>query len=198
MKQKSVAVLVGSLRKESFNRKIANALVALAPETLLPEIVEISGLPMYNQDLDDSPPKEWTEFRQRISPFDSVVFVTPEYNRSVPAVLKNAIDVGSRPYGKSVWNAKPGAVVSVSPGNIGAFGANHHLRQSLVFLNVPTMPQPEAYIGDAAILFDKNGRIVKDATRDFLKKYMEAFSVWVFRNSIQSLSLSANQSLRAL
>lgn len=111
-----------------------------------------------------------------------MLFVTPEYNRSVPAVLKNAIDVGSRPYGKSVWDGKPGAVVSVSPGAIGAFGANHHLRQSLVFLNVPAMPQPEAYVGGADKLFDSEGKLTNPGTRDFLTKYLEAFAAWIERH----------------
>jgi len=182
MPQKKIAVLVGSLRKESFNRKMAKALMKLSPDALSLEIVEIGGLPLYNQDLEDDPaalPASWTEFRERIRKFDGVLFVTPEYNRSVPGVLKNAIDVGSRPYGKGVWNGKPGAVVSVSPGAIGGFGANHHLRQSLVFVNVPTMQQPEAYVGNAAGLFNERGDLVNDSTREFLTKFMQAFAAWV-------------------
>jgi chromate reductase len=178
-----MAVLVGSLRKESFSRKIAKALMALAPESVTLEILEIGGLPMYNQDLEETPPEAWTDFRERLKGFDSVLFVTPEYNRSVPAVLKNAIDVGSRPYGKNVWDGKPGAVVSVSPGTLSGFGANHHLRQSLVFLNVPTMPQPEAYIGGAAKLFDDGGNLISDSTREFLRKFMDTFAKWVTRNT---------------
>src|SRR5512141_1355728 len=140
-----VAVFIGSLRTASWSRKVARELIALAPSSLQPEIVEIGQLPLYNQDFDDSgnPPADWLAFRQRVKSYDAVLFVTPEYNRSVPAPLKNAIDVGSRPYGKSVWDGKPAAVVSVSPGAIGAFGANHHLRQSLVFVNMPVMQQPE-------------------------------------------------------
>ena len=182
---KKIAVFVGSLRKESFSRKMANALAGLAPESLGLEVIEIGGLPLYDQDYDDEgkPPEAWTTFRERVRPFDGLLFVTPEYNRSVPGVLKNAIDVGSRPYGKSVWGGKPGAVVSVSPGAMGAFGANHHLRQSLVFLDVPAMQQPEAYIGGAAQLFDADGRVTGDTTRAFLTKYMEAFAVWVARHS---------------
>ena len=111
-----------------------------------------------------------------------MLFVTPEYNRGVPGVLKNAIDVGSRPYGKSSWNAKPGAVVSVSPGAIGAFGANHALRQSMVFLNVPMMQQPEAYIGNAANLFDEKGAIVNESVRDFMQKFLQAFAQWIERH----------------
>ncbi|MEN6318417.1 MAG: NAD(P)H-dependent oxidoreductase [Syntrophaceae bacterium] len=182
---KKIAVFVGSLRKESFNRKMANVLKTIAPESLNLEIIEIGGLPLYNQDCDDEgkPQSEWTEFRKYVKSFDGVLFVTPEYNRSVPGALKNALDVGSRPYGQSVWGGKPGAVISVSPGAIGGFGANHHLRQSLVFLNVPTMQQPEAYIGGAAQLFDASGRITNESTREFLIKFMEAFAAWVAKNS---------------
>ena len=176
---RNVAVLVGSLRKESFTRKMAHALAAVAPEGLKLEIVEIGQLSHYNQDGDASPPADWVAFRHKIKSMDAVLFATPEYNRSVPGVLKNAIDVGSRPYGSSAWDGKPGAVVSVSPGAIGAFGANHHLRQSLVFLNVPTMAQPEAYIGGAATMFDEHGKLTNDATRDFLKKFMLAFEAWI-------------------
>jgi chromate reductase len=183
MSRYKIAVIVGSLRKESFNRKMAKALTALAPESLKLEIIEIGGPPLYDQDLDDNPPAAWTEFRERLMKFDGVLFVTPEYNRSVPGVLKNAIDVGSRPYGKSVWDGKPGAVISVSPGAIGGFGANHHLRQSLVFLNVPTMQQPEAYIGNAANLFDENGNLANDSIKGFTTKYMDAFAAWVETNT---------------
>ncbi len=182
---KRIAVFVGSLRKESFNRKMAKVLTALAPESLTLEIIEIGELPLYNQDYDDEgkPLSSWIDFRRRVKSFDGVLFVTPEYNRSVPGVLKNAIDVGSRPYGQSVWEGKPGAVMSVSPGTIGGFGANHHLRQSLVFLNVPAMQQPEAYIGGAAKLFDANGNITNETTRALLIKFMDAFAAWVVTNS---------------
>ena len=180
-----VAVLVGSLRRESFSRKVAKTLVALAPESLTLEIIEIGDLPIYNQDGDDDgkPPIAWTTFRKRIKEFDGVLFVTPEYNRSVPAVLKNALDVGSRPYGQSVWGGKPGAIVSVSPGPIGGFGANHHLRQSLVFLDMPAMQQPEAYIGGAGNLFDAEGNISKQDIRGLLLKFMESFAVWLRTNT---------------
>jgi chromate reductase len=185
---KKIAVFVGSLRKESFNRKMAKALTALAPQSLMFEIVEIGGLPLYNQDDDDggNPPSAWIAFRERVKTFDGLLFVTPEYNRSVPGVLKNALDVGSRPYGQSVWGGKPGAVISVSPGAIGGFGANHHLRQSLVFLDIPAMQQPEAYIGGAAQLFDGNGNITNEATREFLIKFMDAFAAWVVKNSAKN------------
>ena len=184
MSTKDVAVLVGSLRKDSFNRKVANALATLAPSSLKLEIIEIGQLPHYNQD-DDVPgkvPPAWEAFRERLKRAEAVLFVTPEYNRSVPGVLKNAIDVGSRPYGQSVWDGKPGAVISVSPGAIGAYGANHHLRQSMVFLDVPMMQQPEAYVGGAANLFDDKGNISNASTREFLGKFMQAFATWVERN----------------
>jgi chromate reductase len=181
---KNVAVLVGSLRKESFNRKMAHALAAMAPPALALKIVEIGGLPLYNQDLDtDAPPAPWVEFRRSVAAADAVLFVTPEYNRSVPGALKNAIDVGSRPYGKSVWSRKPGAVVSVSPGAIGGYGANHHLRQSFVFLDVPAMQQPEAYIGGADKLFAADGSIANPSIKEFLAKYLAAFEQWINRNA---------------
>ncbi len=183
MGSRRIAVLVGSIRKESLNRKTAHALMALAPASLALEILEIGRLQMYNQDLEEKPPAEWTAFRDKLKGFNGVLFVTPEYNRSVPAVLKNAIDVGSRPSGKSAWDGKPGAVVSVSPGALGAFGANHHLRQSLVFLNVPVMQQPEAYLGSAAKLFDESGNLTNESTREFLRKFMAAFAEWVARNA---------------
>ncbi|HEY5998396.1 MAG TPA: NAD(P)H-dependent oxidoreductase [bacterium] len=179
MAQRKVAVIVGSLREGSYNRKMARALIGLAPAALASEIVEIGQLPLYNQDLEERPPALWTDFRARIRSFDAVLFVTPEYNRSMPGVLKNAIDVGSRPYGKSVWARKPAAVVSVSPGAIGGFGANHHLRQSLVFLDMPALQQPEAYIGGAAGLFDDAGRLVNDETREFAVGFMTAFAAWI-------------------
>lgn len=182
--QRDIAVLVGSLRKESFTRKVSNALIGLAPQSLKPAIVEIGQLPLYNQDLDtDSPPREWAVFRDRVRPVQGVLFVTPEYNRSVPGVLKNAIDVGSRPYGKSVWNNKPAAIVSVSPGAIGAFGANQHLRQSLVFLNMPPLQMPEAYVGGADKLFDTQGKLTNESTREFLTKFMQAYAAWVEKNA---------------
>ena len=180
----NVAVLVGSLRQGSLNRRMAQALATLAPPTLQLGIVEIGDLPLYDPDLDtaESAPAPWKRLRERIAGADAVLFITPEYNRSVPAALKNAIDVGSRPYGKSVWNGKPGAVMSVSPGAIGGFGANHHLRQSLVFLNVPVLQQPEAYIGGADKLFDAEGGIANPGTRDFLAGFLQAYEQWVRRN----------------
>lgn len=181
-KKMQAALIVGSLRKQSFSRMVAKSLIAVAPKSVSLEILEIGQLPLYNQDLDDSPPKEWTDFRNRLKTFDAVIFVTPEYNRSVPGVLKNAIDVASRPYGYNVFDGKPGAVISVSIGALGGFGANQHLRQSLVFLNVPTMPQPEAYIGEAAKIFETNGDLNNEASRTFLTKFMSEFVKWTEKN----------------
>jgi chromate reductase len=177
--ERDVAVIVGSLRKASLNRMMANALTTLAPDPLQLEIVEIHELPLYNQDLEASPPAPWVAFRERIRSADAVLFVTPEYNRSVPGVLKNAVDVGSRPPTKSAWNGKPGGVVSVSPGALGGFGANHHLRQSLTAVNVPTMPQPEVYVGGAAKFFDEDGKLIDDGMREFMRKFLQAFAAWV-------------------
>lgn len=178
---RSVAVLVGSLRKASFNRRAALALAALAPESLRLEIVEIGQLPHYDEDPDDegTPPAEWVAFRDRIRPVDAVIFVTPEYNRSIPGVMKNAIDVGSRPYGKSVWSGKPAAVMSVSPGGSGGFGANHILRQSLVFLDMPVLQQPEAYVAGASKSFDEKGEITRPETRELFTKFLARFAAWI-------------------
>lgn len=178
---KQIAVFVGSLRKESFNKKMAKVLIKLAPKSLSLKIIDIGQLPLYNQDLDDenNPPAAWTQFREQVKDCDGILFVTPEYNRSVPGVLKNAIDVGSRPYGKSVWTKKPAAVISVSPGVIGGFGANHHLRQSMVFLDVPVLQQPEAYVGQAGQLFQPNGDIANEDTKKFLQKFISTYADWV-------------------
>ncbi|HLS10541.1 MAG TPA: NAD(P)H-dependent oxidoreductase [Flavobacteriaceae bacterium] len=174
-----IAVLVGSLRKESYNLKTAKALIAMAPESLSLEIINIANLPMFNEDLEATPPKEWVSFKKQIEAVDGLLFLTPEYNRSVPAVLKNAIDVGSRPYGGNSWNGKPAAIVSVSIGAISGFGANHHLRQSLTFVNVHAMAQPEAYIGGAADLFNEEGELTNESTRKFLSSFMVAFEKWI-------------------
>ncbi len=176
---RNVGVFVGSLRKESFTRKVANAIISLAPPSLGLEIIEIGQVSHYNQDLENNPPADWIAFREKVGRSNAVLFVTPEYNRSVPGVLKNAIDVGSRPRETSVWKGKPGGVVSVSPGALSGFGANHHLRQMLVFLDVPAMPQPEAYIGGADKLFDENGKPTNSSTKEFVGKYLQTFAAWV-------------------
>ena len=174
-----VAVLVGSLRRESWTRKVAQAMIDLAPASLNCEIVDWSQVQVFNQDTEANPPAANAAFKDRIRKAQAVLFATPEYNRGVPGGLKNALDVASRPYGDSAWNGKPAAVVSVTPGALGAFGANHHLRQSLVFLNMPTVQQPEAYISKAAEMFDAEGRLTNDATRAFLDGFMTTFADWI-------------------
>jgi chromate reductase len=176
---RKVAVVVGSLRKDSYNRKLALALKAMAPPSIALEIAEIGGLPLYNQDDDANPPPASAAFKQQIADAGAVIFVTPEYNRSMPGVLKNAIDIASRPYGKSAFDGKPALVISLSPGAIGGFGANHHLRQSLVFLNMPVLQQPETYIGGAADLFDESGALKKPETKQFMDKVLAAFAAWI-------------------
>lgn len=180
--ERTVAVLVGSLRRESFNRKAAKAVASLAPSHLKFEFLQIGDLPPYNEDAEsDQAPELWRVFREDVARADAVLFATPEYNRSVPGVLKNAIDVASRPGGKGALLNKPAAVMSVSLGQIGGFGANHHLRQSLAYLNMPTLGQPELYLGPAAQLFGENGEILKDSTRALLTKFVVAFDVWIER-----------------
>jgi chromate reductase, NAD(P)H dehydrogenase (quinone) len=176
---RTVSVFVGSLRQNSWSGRIADGLAADAPPSLRFVPVEIGALPLYNQDLEtEPPPPAWAAFRHAVRVTDALLFVTPEYNRSVPAALKNALDVGSRPHGHSVWDGKPGAVVSVSPGPVGGFGANHHLRQALVYLNVPTMSQPEAYLGGVVKTWDPEGGFNAEM-RAHLKKIVTAFASWV-------------------
>lgn len=179
MSQYKIGIVVGSLRKESFNRKTANAIIELAPQNMSFEFLDIGQLPFFNQDLEDQPPQEWEDFRSKIKEMDAFLFFTPEYNRSIPGVLKNAIDVGSRPYGENSWNDKPAGVVSVSISKISGLGANHHLRQSLVFVNMHTMAQPEAYIGDAAQLFDENGKLTQDDSKEFFITFIKSFEQWI-------------------
>src|ERR1700756_2629150 len=179
---RTVAVVVGSLRKDSVTRKVARAIEALAPTHLKLEEVSTGDLPLSGQGVEADPPAAWVAFRDRIRAADAVLFATPEYNRSVPGNLKNAIDVGSRPYGHSVWNGKPAAVVSVSPGAIGGFGANHHLRQSLVFLNMPIL-QHEAYVGNAFNLFSETGELANASTAEFLTAFAQTFAGWIEKNA---------------
>jgi chromate reductase len=186
VKSYKVAVIVGSLRKESICRKAAKALTRLAPEDLKFEFVEIRDLPLYNDDVEAvGAPTPWIRFREQIFSADAVLFVTPEYNRSVPGGLKNAIDVGSRPYGQSAFAKRPAAVMSVSPGAIGGFGANHHLRQSLVFLDMPVLQQPEAYIGGGFELFDEAGEFKSDSTRKFFQTFIKTFAEWIDRVAVK-------------
>jgi len=177
---RKIAVVVGSLRNESNSLRLARAIAAEAPKNLSFEIIEIGDLPFYNQDLETAaPPAAWTRFRTQLKSADAVLFVTPEFNRSVPGALKNAIDVGSRPYGASAWAGKPAAVVSSSVGPISGFGANHHLRQSLAFLDMPTLQQPEMYLGSVGDWFDAEGKVKNADTRAFLGAFAKKFADWI-------------------
>jgi len=180
MNKKIIGIVVGSLRRESFSKKIALYIASQMKEQFEVKFLDIGKLSMYNQDVDDDgiTPKEWTDFREEVKELSAVLFVTPEYNRSIPPVLKNAIDIASRPYGKNAWNDKPGAVVSVSPGGMGAFGANHILRQSASFLNIYMMQQPEAYIGNVANAIDETG-VSDENTKKFLNSFANSFAEWI-------------------
>jgi chromate reductase len=180
MERPRIAIVVGSLRKESVNRKVANAMCALAGDRLDCTIVEIGNLALFNQDIEASPPPEWTAFKAAIAAADGILFVTPEYNRSIPGALKNAIDVGSRPYGKSAWEKKPAAIVTASPGGIGGFGCNHALRQACVFLDMPVMQQPEAYLGHITDKsFNDDGTLADPAVEKIVRRLATAFADWV-------------------
>ncbi len=184
MSSYKIAVIVGSLRKDSLNRRMAEAFAKLAPAELSFSMLEIGDLPFYNQDLEtDAPPAAWVSFREAMKTCDGLLFFTPEYNRSIPGVLKNAIDVASRPYGKGAINGRPAAVISVSPGALGGFCANHHLRQVLAGVGVPVMVSPEVYIGNAGTLFADDGSIKADSTREFLQTVGKSFLDWVGRHA---------------
>ena len=175
-----IAIIVGSLREASLNRKVARSICAMRNDNLDCSMIEIGGLPLYNQDSDANPPEQYVRFRQQIAAADGVLFVSPEYNRGIPGVLKNAIDVGSRPYGQSVFDKKPAAIVTVSPGSIGGFGANHQIRQAAVFLNMPVMQQPEAYLGHVTDdSFDADGCLKEGPLKDLVTKLAHAFHDWV-------------------
>ena len=182
MARHNIAIVVGSLRDASINRKVARTICAVENDRLDCRIVEIGDLPLYNQDYDKLPeqPEAYQRFRDAIRSADGVLFVSPEYNRGIPGVLKNAIDVGSRPYGQSVWAKKPAAIVTASPGAVGGFGANHQIRQSCVFLDMPVMQQPEAYLGGISDdSFGEDGLLKEGKTRDFVDKIANAFADWV-------------------
>jgi chromate reductase len=173
----NVAVIIGSLRKDSFTRKLVNAATKLAPTNLKFEIVDIGNLPVFNQDTEAGDAAVKT-FRDKIAAADAVLFATPEHNRSVPAALKNALDWASRPWGQSKWSGKPAAIISTSIGNIAGFGANHHLRQVLAFLNMPTLGQPEAYVAFSDKAVDDKGEIVA-ASKEFFTGFFAAFAAWI-------------------
>lgn len=158
-------------------KKLAKSVVELFPEGFTTEFVDIGNLPLYNEDIDQGSnvPAEYVAFRNKMKGMDAVLFVTPEYNRSIPGALKNALDVGSRPYGHSVWDGKPAAIIRQSPSNLSGFGANHHLRQPLVFLNMQVLQQPEAYIANSYQLFDEQGKLTNEGTREFLQSVIDAF-----------------------
>jgi chromate reductase len=180
MTQRQIAIIVGSLRKESLNLKVARSLCALSSDRINCDIVKIGDLPLYNQESDANPPEQYRRFREEIAAKDGILFVTPEYNRGMPGVLKNAIDVGSRPYGQSVWNQKPAAIVSASPGAIGGALANHQVRQSCVFLNMPVMQHPEAYLGHVTDdSFDDDGCLQDGPLKELIVSLSTAFADWV-------------------
>ena len=175
-----IAIIIGSLREGSINRKVARSICALRDDNLDCSMIEIGDLPLYNQDLDSNPPEQWVRFRQQVAAADGVLFCSPEYNRGIPGVLKNAIDVGSRPYGQSVFDKKPAAIVTASPGSIGGFGANHQIRQTGVFLNMPMMQQPEAYLGHVTDdSFDSDGKLNEGPLKELVKVLAHAFHDWV-------------------
>ena len=180
--QSRVGVIVGSLRKAAYTRMLARALPELTPPSLQLVDIGIGELPLYNYDLEtDNPPPAWTTFRKAVKSTDALLFVTPEFNRGIPGALKNAMDVGSRPWGDSAWMGKPAGVISLTPGALGAMAANHQLRQVLLAVNIAAMPYPEAYIPGAAALFDESGRLTNADTRQFLQTFMEALAAWVGR-----------------
>jgi chromate reductase, NAD(P)H dehydrogenase (quinone) len=180
--QSRVGVIVGSLRKGAHTRMLARALPELTPPSLQLVEIGIGDLPLYNYDLETkTPPPAWTAFRTAVKSTNAILFVTPEYNRSMPGAVKNALDVGSRPWGDSAWSGKPAGVISLTPGALGAMAANHHLRQVMYAVNLAAMPYPEAYIAGAEKLFDENGNLTSAETRRFLQEFMEAFAQWVDR-----------------
>ena len=182
MSKRTIGIVVGSLRRESFSKKVAQYLGGLLEEKFAIEFFDISSLAIYNQDLDNEidTPQEWRSFRQEVKAADAVLFVTPEYNRSMPAVLKNALDIASRPMNDNAWKGKPGAIVSVSPGAIGGFGASNHLRQSAACVSILLMTQPEAYLGNIVDSLDDNG-VSEQRTQDFLRRFADAYAAWIDR-----------------
>lgn len=178
MTQLKIAVVVGSIRKDSFNKKLASALAKLAPPDMLFETVRIDDLPHYNQDDDAQPSAEVTRLKAHITASQGLLFVTPEYNRSVPGVLKNAIDHASRPYGKSVFNGKPAAVLGMTVSPIGTAAAQQHLRNILAYLNIPTLGQPEVFLTHKEGFFNDDGSF-NEATGKFLQGWMDEYVRWV-------------------
>lgn len=183
MSQYQIALLVGSLRRDSFNRRLADALVELAPPELAFQHVRIDDLPLYNQDDEASPAEPVQRLKAEITASQGVLFATPEYNRSVPGVLKNAIDHASRPYGQSVWAGKPAGVVGASVGAPGASMAQQHLRNILAYLDMPTLGQPEVFIQVTDGMFDERGKLAREDTRQFLQSWMDRYAAWVQKHA---------------
>jgi chromate reductase len=179
-----VAVIVGSLRKESFTLKIANALVKLAPDTIKLSVVTLDGISFFNQDLEANPPADWLAFREKLQKSEGVLFVTPEYNRSIPGVLKNAIDVGSRPYGKSSFLGKPVGIISNSPGPLGGVSAAKHLQNMLPGISGSIMGQPEIYLNGIGDAFNDKGELAKESLQAVLKQYIDAFAAFVVKHNL--------------
>ncbi|MBI5263209.1 MAG: NAD(P)H-dependent oxidoreductase [Bradyrhizobium sp.] len=178
-----IVTIVGSLRKESFSLKIANAFARLAPSSLKLEISTLHGISFFNQDLEATPPADWLAFREKLQKSNGVLFVTPEYNRSIPGVLKNAIDVGSRPYGKSSFNGKPVGIVSNSPGPLGGVSAAKHLQNILPGISGPIMQQPEIYLNGVGDAFDAAGNLTKEPMQKVMQQYIDAFAAFVERHN---------------
>jgi len=176
-----VPAIVGSLRRDSYTRRLVEGLARLSGDSMRIEIVEIRELSLYNQDDEEFPPAPWVAFRSRIKRADGVLLATPEYNRSMSACIKNALDVGSRPRTESVWKGRPAAVISASPGTLGGFGANHHLRQALVGAGAQTLQAPETYISGSNALFDSGGEFVNPATRQLCEQFVRSFETWIRR-----------------
>lgn len=179
MEKKKVAVIVGSIRKESFNRKVAEEFIRLAPQSLELKIVEIKELSFFSEDIENDPPQEWIRFKEEISASDAILFVAPEYNRTISGVLKNAMEIGARPPKQNSWKGKPGAVATVTPGAIGGLGANKTIREAAVSLNIPVMQQPEAYIGQIKDKMLEDGKTVNEKTEKFLQDFLTAFEKWI-------------------
>ena len=177
-----IAVIVGSLRKESFTLKIANAMAKLAPDTLKLEVITLHGVSFFNQDLEGAPPADWVALREKIQKSEGVIFVTPEYNRAIPGVLKNAIDVASRPYGKSSFLGKPVGIVSNSPGPLGGVSAAKTLQNILPGISGPIMGQPEIYLNGVGDGFDEKGELIKESLQAVLKQYLDAYATFVMRH----------------
>ena len=178
-----VVTIVGSLRKESFSLKIANALAKLAPPTLKLDVTTLHGISFFNQDLEANPPADWQAFREKLQRSNGVLFVTPEYNRSIPGVLKNAIDVGSRPYGKSSFNGKPTGIIANSPGALGGVSAAKHLQNVLPGIAGPIMQQPEVYLSAVGDAFNDKGELVKEPLQKVLQQYVDAFAAFIDRHN---------------